>query len=284
MLALNEEKIRLSFKAVVLLAMLLFVALVALIDYTTRGELGFSVLYIFLVAIGAWSSGVAVSAIVAVSASVLWTFTMTSMGLLASHEIIPYLNLVMHLSALLLVVYGISRLRSVVINERRMLHRDPLTGIANGQAFYEDASRELSRSKRYSRQLTVVAVSCDDFKAINKKYGFEEGDEVLKVIARTLRELIRESDVCARFSGDEFMLLLAETDFNGAAILLKRLRLYLENSMKDNGWELSFSIAVETFEELPLSVDDLIRNVDELMLDMKKIGKNSVQHKLYTQK
>lgn len=100
---------------------------------------------------------------------------------------------------------------------------DPLTGVHNRRAFFEEAEREFSRSIRYQRPMAVIMIDVDKFKSINDSYGHPEGDIVLKAIAETIRTQLRDLDLFARYGGDEFIILLPEVDFAGGNLIAERI-------------------------------------------------------------
>ena len=102
--------------------------------------------------------------------------------------------------------------------------RDPLTGLLNHQAFTEELEAELERARRYRHGLALVFFDVDRFKSINDTQGHPEGDRVLRRIGRLLRDNLRGSDRAGRMGGDEFALLLVETDPEVGGTLLERLR------------------------------------------------------------
>ena len=111
--------------------------------------------------------------------------------------------------------------------ERRLAHQamlDPLTGLLNRAGFVEAFGRELTRASRYARPLTVVMADLDGFKAHNDHYGHLAGDVLLKGVARAIQSSLRSTELVARYGGDEFVLLLPETDAASALAVAHRLR------------------------------------------------------------
>ena len=100
---------------------------------------------------------------------------------------------------------------------------DPLTGIPNRRAFYEEANREFKRSVRYQHPLSVIMFDADKFKAINDTYGHPAGDAFLKSIAMNIRTNLRDLDLFARYGGDEFIALLPETGLSQGTDIARRM-------------------------------------------------------------
>jgi diguanylate cyclase (GGDEF)-like protein len=281
---LKRERIRLSFKIIVTIAALVGCALVALIDQATAGELAFSIFYVFIIAAVGWFGGSAAGGVTAVFAAVLWTMYSRPEDYVYAHPLLPYLSVVMRFGGLLLVAYSLAKLKNRFELEEDLIRRDSLTGVLNNLGFFDSACKELARARRYERPLTVVSIGCDNFKRINEKYGYQEGDVLLKIVAESLSCVARGSDTVARFGGDEFILLLPETDFDGAGHMLTRLERHLTLAMKDNDWPVTFSIGAVTFISAPGTVDDVLRQSDILMLKIKKSGKNAVRHELFSER
>lgn len=120
------------------------------------------------------------------------------------------------------------KLRQRVKQERDLAMIDPLTGIPNRFAYNERLGQEVARWKRYQHPLVLSVWDVDNFKRINDNYGHQAGDKVLTVIARLLQDQVRETDFAARFGGEEFVLLLPETDLEQASVVAEHIRQRVE--------------------------------------------------------
>ena len=107
---------------------------------------------------------------------------------------------------------------------RRLADLDALTGLHNRRYFHETLSREIARAQRYSRRLALIVFDLDDFKAINDRIGHLSGDAVLAGAADRLREAVRSADVACRVGGDEFAVILPESDLTEAEQLYRRIQ------------------------------------------------------------
>lgn len=107
---------------------------------------------------------------------------------------------------------------------RRMANTDWLTGLANRLSIGKTLESEIERSRRYERPLSLVMFDIDAFKALNDQYGHEAGDEVLTQVAKTVSGLVRDADAVGRWGGEEFMLVVPESDAASAAELAEKLR------------------------------------------------------------
>jgi len=125
---------------------------------------------------------------------------------------------------------------------------DALTGLYNRRLFDEYLDKELNRAKRYGQQLAVVILDLHKLKEVNDRFGHLQGDHVLQIAATTLRTTLRASDFAFRIGGDEFALLLPETDADQALTLCRRVRTEYENQLRplkmDVGVTLDFGVAV----------------------------------------
>lgn len=116
-----------------------------------------------------------------------------------------------------------SERRAAVQKLRVLAERDPLTGLFNRRRFEEDLERHAALARRHSRSFAILALDLDGFKGVNDTLGHQAGDALLAAVARILERGIRASDTVARFGGDEFVVLLPETDVEGAGTVAAKL-------------------------------------------------------------
>jgi diguanylate cyclase (GGDEF)-like protein len=156
---------------------------------------------------------------------------------------------------------------------------DELTGLFNRRRFQEAMATEVERSKRFGQPVGLVLLDLDDFKAVNDTYGHQQGDLVLREVARVLRETSREIDEPARYGGEELAVVLPGTDLEGAYNLAERVRAGIEELALplldgDGVLRVTASFGVAT---LPGSADDmreLVAAADEALYRAKRAGKN----------
>jgi diguanylate cyclase (GGDEF)-like protein len=120
----------------------------------------------------------------------------------------------------------------------------------------------------------------DNFKFINDHSGHSAGDHLLKTVAYTVLKNIRNIDIAARFGGDEFGILLSETDANGARKLAEKLNQKLTTKMREHDWPVTFSMGVATFQDISGNIEDMLNTADKLMYLAKKNGKNRILHQI----
>lgn len=112
---------------------------------------------------------------------------------------------------------------------RELAFRDGLTGVYNRRFFQEALDNELVRSQRYHRQFSLVIFDVDDFKSINDAHGHTVGDLVLINVSKTVHEIVRSTDIFARYGGDEFVIIMPETDLSNAIVVAENLRSRVES-------------------------------------------------------
>ncbi|MDQ8036441.1 MAG: diguanylate cyclase [Pedobacter sp.] len=155
---------------------------------------------------------------------------------------------------------------------------DSLTGLFNRRAFDERATLEMKRAQRQNHPFSIVTFDIDHFKKVNDGYGHDIGDEALKLCASTCREQLREIDICARFGGEEFMILLPETDADGARQTAERLRrciaaLELRTPKGPLSFTASFGVAVHVSgQELATT----LHQADQALYAAKNSGRDRV--------
>ncbi len=157
---------------------------------------------------------------------------------------------------------------------------DELTGLYNRRAFQRALDRELRRSKRYKKPLSLIMLDIDDFKEINDKFGHQVGDGVLRSLAVNLQRAIREIDFLARYGGDEFAVILPETKAKEAAVLAERLKKTVKNYPIVAGGsrcKITLSMGVADISESTDSEDELISRADRVLYMSKGNGGDSVE-------
>jgi diguanylate cyclase (GGDEF)-like protein/PAS domain S-box-containing protein len=168
------------------------------------------------------------------------------------------------------------QLEESLTKERELARQDPLTGLANRRAFLETSEAEKERSRRYHHCFNIAYIDLDGFKKVNDTLGHAVGDQVLRQVGKTLRSNLRSTDAVARLGGDEFAILLVETDSASAEQVLRKLHELLRAAMKQNSWNVDFSIGLASYLSPPESIDNIIRTADGLMYSVKARGKGNL--------
>ena len=250
-----------------------------IIDYVTGPDFSFVVFYLFPVFLVTWFAGKQAGIAISLMSGIAWFVADVLTATADVRGAIPYLNLVTKLGFFLVVNFTISSLKVSLEREREMARTDYLTRVANSRYFAEIASNEIKRAGRYLHPFTVAYLDIDDFKSVNDRWGHSTGDQLLALVADTIRSNIRATDSIARLGGDEFVFLLPETGYDAASVVIQKVNQSLQAAMGRKGWPVTFSIGVVTFRTPPDSVDGMIRVADAFMYSVKHSGKNRIQHR-----
>ncbi len=172
--------------------------------------------------------------------------------------------------------------RKVIRQNQQLEHLnriDDITGLYNRRHWEEATERELARFMRTRRPAVVMMIDLDGFKQINDRYGHIAGDTVLRSVADVLKESVREIDTPARYGGDEFCVLLAETNAQGARELAERLRALVEGMAFEQapGAHCTISIGIAEANRLLVSVEDWVDLADTAMYRAKNSGRNRAE-------
>lgn len=160
-----------------------------------------------------------------------------------------------------------------------MATTDGLTGCLNKRAFLDQLEQKLMAAQRFGRKLSVIVTDLDHFKAVNDTYGHAAGDRVLQELGRVLKRVKRETDLVARFGGEEFCVLCEETDARGARLLAERVREELETTelLTELGpLKVTASLGVATFPDHASTAADLFVQGDRALYEAKNRGRNQV--------
>jgi diguanylate cyclase (GGDEF)-like protein len=157
---------------------------------------------------------------------------------------------------------------------------DALTGLANRRHFDEQLKRVLAETDRFGGSSSLMLIDLDNFKRVNDTFGHEAGDAVLKQVARTLADGVRAVDICARFGGEEFVILLPQTPTGGATELAERLRKSIEDrpvSHEGASMTVTASIGIAGYPETVPYGDWLFPAADKALYTAKNAGRNCVK-------
>jgi len=186
----------------------------------------------------------------------------------------------------LIILYSFAlRTHLVTVSQRDKMRElattDPLTGVANRRHIVQVGKQEFSRSLRYRKRMSLIMVDIDKFKAINDQWGHPTGDRVIKALADTMSANAREQDTVGRLGGEEFVVVLAETNGKGAVANAERLREIIQNSISvasDNNCVVNFtvSIGVTAISFCDTTFEDMMLRVDKSLYSAKNSGRNKV--------
>ena len=158
-----------------------------------------------------------------------------------------------------------------------MANKDFLTGAYNRRFFFDAGKVIHSKSKRKNLLLAVAMIDIDKFKNINDTYGHDIGDIAIKEIKTILDANLRDSDLMARFGGEEFCILLEDINISNVKILFEKIRNIFENNIiKVGKLQISYTISIGIYYGLLDSLEDMIRLSDEALYEAKESGRNKV--------
>ena len=191
---------------------------------------------------------------------------------------------VMELQARVNVHYKLTRTIRELEESRRALAEqastDPLTRLRNRRSFYDQGTQQVAAVKRYLGELSVLLIDIDHFKQVNDRFGHQAGDEVLVKVASLLGGIVRNGDAVARIGGEEFAVLLPETNRLGAAVLAERIRARVEKAeivTPDAYIRVTISIGMATFSaESVDTFDELLAVADRRLYLAKNQGRNRI--------
>lgn len=165
---------------------------------------------------------------------------------------------------------------------------DALTGLPNRRSFFSRAQTEFTRSNRYDRPLSLIMIDVDHFKSVNDRFGHLIGDTALRHISEIMMSCIRESDMVARYGGEEFVIILPETDTDGARIIAERVRKEIETSRIkiDDMVELNLTVSLgiacmPSGNQFP-DIDKLLQEADDALYRSKASGRNCISVSSWT--
>jgi diguanylate cyclase (GGDEF)-like protein len=259
---------------------LAFLVAVGLADYVTGRDVSLSVFYVAPIALTTWFVSRRTGLLFAFLSTVTW-FLADDMGRPHAQPLVPYWNAMVRMGFYCVMVVILAKLKVALEHERNLSREDPTTEIANPRAFFEWGATEVERARRFKRPITVLCIDCDDFKAVNDQFGHATGDEVLREVARALRGAVRDVDFVARVGGDEFAVLLPETDSAGAGVAVGRLQEQLSRAMARCGRPVTFSVGAATFSTGLGSLEEALTEADRLMYSAKTGGKNAARFKVF---
>jgi diguanylate cyclase (GGDEF)-like protein len=260
---------------------LLLIPLIGFIDYLTGPNITFSLIYLLPVTLIAWFNRKQLAIIASFICGATWIIADFAAGRFSSNLTAYLWNFITRLIFLLIVAFLLSLLKQTLQHERELSRTDPLTHALNVRAFMEIAEREIIRSERYHHPFTLLYLDVDDFKLVNDNFGHSAGDALLHQIVKIIRSCIRGSDSIVRVGGDEFAVLLPETEPAAAHLVANKIQDSLIRSARESNRPVTFSIGVLTCIQAPPTVDKLIELADRLMYSVKNKGKNGVDFLTY---
>lgn len=162
---------------------------------------------------------------------------------------------------------------------KRKVTIDSLTGLFNRQYFETAIAKALAHIKRYGTDTSLIMLDVDHFKAVNDNYGHDVGDKVLVELAKRCKTILRESDILARWGGEEFFIILPETDARAAGEAAEKLRYRIMSEPFVQVGKVTISLGVTGILSTD-SKDSLLKRIDDALYESKHLGRNRVVVKI----
>ena len=255
-------------------------AVIGVADYFTGTDISISFFFLAPIGIAAWYINRAAGMGVSITSAAIW-FVVNGPALPVQEFSFAVLlwNAGVRLGFFVVVAALLSVLHQAIDRERALARTDYLTGVKNDRSFYEQADIELRRARRHRRPISIAYIDVDDFKELNDRFGHHEGDSALRAIGAALLRRLRATDVVGRMGGDEFAVLFPEAGEGEAVKSVKRLHELLTAELRGHGWPITLSMGVVTCTTTPSDITQLMKEVDALMYEVKRSGKNRVRHR-----
>jgi diguanylate cyclase (GGDEF)-like protein len=252
------------------------VVLVGAVDYVTGYEVSTSLFYLGPVAVAAWYAGRWPGVLIALTSCVSWYVADVAAGHQYFYPAIPIWNALVRFGFFVIASLLLTALRESLLAQRQLAQIDDLTGLYGRRVFTDRLEHDLALAQRRRSAITLAYVDLDNFKALNDGHGHAEGDRVLRATGGVLKSSLRQADTAARIGGDEFALLLPDTDGEGAQQVIGKIARELREALAASPFAVIFSIGVVTFSEPRLSAAEAVAAADALMYAVKRKGKGGV--------
>lgn len=267
-------------KPLLFLTASLLLLMVGVLDFITGPDISLSIFYLIPIAVYAWGLKKNFGILGAVLGTVVWFQVETATNTKQISVFIHLWNAFNRLGIFLLPALFLK----VIEQERLHARTDFLTGAINHRHFHELLEMETHRSARYNLTFTVAFVDADNFKTVNDTFGHVFGDEILKLIVGVMRASLRKTDIVARVGGDEFIVLLPETDQDAARTAIAHMYRSLTDGMLAKKCPITFSVGALTLTAPQLSSDQILNHVDKVMYLVKNGGKNNLRFEMFENK
>ena len=248
---------------------------VFVLNVRTSADLRLGILYVIPVVLAAWHDGLGWGISFALATALLRFGVGIDQMPLATPLQVRILNEVAYLAVVGVAIAGLSQLRRTQSQLQLLATHDPLTTVLNARAFASQVAQELGRNRRYGRPLALVYLDLDDFKKVNDAHGHATGDAVLRLVADAMRSAVRQADVVGRLGGDEFGVLMPETDGTVAHAVANRLAGGIRTVFRGTP-SVTASIGVVAVSGTEAGSDELLRKADQAMYEAKRAGKDRV--------
>lgn len=272
-----------SYWKIVIETMVMIVFITWVLAYTGRLESPLLNLYLLVIITSALALGKMATLLEMILIAVCYVW----LGYPERNQAQPFMTYLTTLSAqlapIVLVAYIATMLsadvRRALTQLRFLSETDELTGIFNVRAFSAISERMFKQAARYGRPFSILLIDSDSLKTVNDTYGHETGNQLIKATVQCIQNQLRETDVLARFGGDEFVVLLPETPSSGAAGVAARIRQSIEDTplpTRNKKIRMTVSIGVASYPEHGSELKAILEKTDKAMYRSKASGRNRV--------
>lgn len=208
---------------------------------------------------------------------IFWFISKTK--LFSNLSLVIYLNLIIKSTFIILQYLLILYIKKLYYEVEELSLVDELTGLKNRRGFYILAQYELNNINRKNKFISALFIDIDNFKTVNDTKGHKEGDKILKELSRVIINSTRNIDICTRFGGDEFCVLLPEVNQKESKEIVKRINDNFNESCIHNLWAVSLSTGVFSTKK-KIELEELIKRSDVLMYKAKNSGKGKIAYEI----
>lgn len=174
----------------------------------------------------------------------------------------------------------ITEINSLQKELEKQANTDPLTGLLNRRAFFKFADKYFSESRRYGRHLSLIMIDIDFFKSVNDIHGHPVGDIIIQFISAQASKHLRKEDLFARVGGEEFAILLPNTDRESAQVVAEKIRNHIDAEVVEGEWngkiEPKISLGVSTYIKSDIEFNEMYFRSDKALYEAKLAGRNRV--------
>lgn len=280
MISHNESVVSFNFNKpnffVTIVICLLLTLLLSFIDIVTGAELTFTIFYLIPITLSVFLSGISLGISFSVLCSIVWIFSDIYPGHAYSNLLIPVWNTLVRFVYFLLHTIMLSRLLQIMAEIQDNSFKDPLTKVYNWRYLEEYTNTLIKTANRNNSKIGIIYLDVDNFKKLNDSYGHTMGDQALITITEMVQKQIRSEDIFARLGGDEFSIVLANCSKSTAYGIINRIKDKVDIEINARGWGISLSIGCIIFSKLTSTINQMVKEVDDLMYTVKENGKNNI--------
>ncbi len=260
---------------------LAMIAAVGVVDLFTGYELSVSLFYLLPIALLAWVGGRRLGVLASALSAIVWLAVDVLSGHQYSYPGLVLWNAAIRFGFFVTIAWLLSEVNLLLEHERILSRADFVTGVASPGHFYLLLQSEIDRASRYARPFTLAFLDIDDFKSINDTLGHSTGDQALRSVARHFKSCLRRNDILGRLGGDEFGIILPETDESTAEGVMSRMGQEIPVRFGGRDLRVTLSIGAATFRTAPAGPNEAVALADALMYEVKRAGKNGVRFSVY---